>query len=338
MDSDTLSLVRRAMNTINVISKFKTEDECIDHLIRLRWPNGVCCIKCGGVTVSEMRIEASRRKNGKFIPARRLFRCMNEGAKCFGYQFTAKAGTIFDSSHLPLKLWFMAIGLIVEAKKGMSALQVARHLGMEKSYKTIWYLCHRIREAMQEGGLLSGVVEADETYLTPKKPRKGRPYVKTEKRDAVLGMVERGGRLRLIPIADGKISAIEPVIEKHVSADATLQTDESAVYAIIGQRRFPGRHRTINHARSYGIGDLHTNTIENAFSLLKRGVYGTFHKVSIKHLGRYCHEFSFRFNRRDNQAGLFDATVKGLVNGEALRFKTLIASESESPFDASPQF
>ena len=118
------------MNTINVITKFKTEDECIDHLIRLRWPNGVCCIKCGGLNVTEMRIAASKRKNGKYIPARRLFRCMNEGEKCFGYQFTAKAGTIFDSSHLPLKLWFMAIGLIVEAKKGMSALQVARHLGI----------------------------------------------------------------------------------------------------------------------------------------------------------------------------------------------------------------
>jgi hypothetical protein len=105
----------------------------------------------------------------------------------------------------------------------MSACQLQRHLGV--NYRTAWYLAHRIREAMQEGGdFLTGVVEADETYLTPKKPRKGRPYVKKDKRDVVLGMVERGGRLRLIPIADGKMSAIEPVIEKHVSADATLQT------------------------------------------------------------------------------------------------------------------
>jgi transposase-like protein len=323
------------MNTINVITKFKTEDECIDHLIRLRWPNGVCCIKCGGLNVSEMRIEASKRKNGKFIPARRLFRCLNEGAKCFGYQFTAKAGTIFDSSHLPLKLWFMTIGLIVEAKKGMSALQVARHLGMEKSYKTVWYLCHRIREAMQDGGLLVGVVEADHTYFSARKPRKGRPYVKKEETDVVLGMIERGGKLRLIPVKDAKAEITGPVLEKHISPDALLQTDAHATFEIIGERgKFAG-HRMINHRKSYAMGENHTQHIESAFSLLKRGVYGTFHKVSIKHLGRYCNEFSYRFNRRGNQAGLFDSTVKGLVNGKALRFKNLIASVSESPSDAS---
>src|SRR5579859_3420642 len=319
------------MNTINVISKFSTEYECIDHLIRLRWPNGVCCIKCGGLTVSQMQIKASRRKNGKFIPARRLFRCMNEGASCYGYQFTAKAGTIFDSSHLPLKLWFMAIGLIVEAKKGMSALQVARHLGMEKSYKTVWYLCHRIREAMREGGFefMSGVVEADETYLLPKRPRKGRPYVKKQEPQVVLGIRQRGGPLRLIPIKDAKMRTIEPELVKHISPDATLQTDKAPVYEIIGKRRF-ANHRMIDHIRTYVEGENHTNTVESAFSLLKKGVYGTFHKVSIKHLGRYCNEFSYRFNRRENQAGLFDATVKGLVNGNALRFKNLTASESKS--------
>src|SRR5713101_1085328 len=265
------------MNTINVITKFKTEDECIDHLIRLRWPNGVCCIKCGQQNISEMRIKASRRKNGKYIPARRLFRCMNEGEKCFGYQFTAKAGTIFDSSHLPLKLWFMAIGLIVEAKKGMSALQVARHLGMETSYKTVWYLCHRIREAMQDGGLLTGVVETDATFLSPKKPRKGNPKPKKQKADVVLGMIERGGRLRLVPVADEKMAIVEPVMRQHISQDALLQTDKAMTYDIIGRRNFAG-HRMIDHIRTYAEGENNTNTVENAFSLLKRGVYGTFHK------------------------------------------------------------
>lgn len=323
------------MNTINVISKFKTEDECIDHLIRLRWPLGVCCIKCGGQIVSEMRIAASTRKNGKHIPARRLFRCMNEGEKCYGYQFTPKARTIFDSSHLPLKLWFMAIGLIVEAKKGMSALQVARHLGMEKSYKTIWYLCHRIREAMQDGGLLCGVVEADHTYFSARKPRKGKPYVKKEETDVVLGMIERGGNLRLIPVKDATREITAPVLAKHISPDSLLQTDAHTTFEIIGERGPFAAHRMINHRKSYAVGENHTQHIESAFSLLKRGVYGTFHKVSIKHLGRYCNEFSYRFNRRGNQAGLFDSTIKGLVNGKALRFKSLIASESASPSDVS---
>jgi len=307
------------MNLIEVTRRFQTEDDCLDYIEQMRWPNGKCCVRCGSLNISEFKREAvsKNRRN-------RLYQCLEK--EC-AHQFSATAGTIFADSHLSLSKWFMAIGLIVEAKKGISAKQVARHLDLEKSYKTVWYLCHRIREAMKEGGLLTGIVEADETYLTPKKPRKGKPYVKKEKRDVVLGMVERGGRLRLVPIADGKMEAIEPVIERHVSADATLQTDESPVYAIIGHRRFPGRHRTINHSRTYGIGDLHTNTIENAFSLLKRGVYGTFHKVSIKHLGRYCEEFSYRFNRRGEQSELFDSTLKGLVNGKALRFKTLIAAE-----------
>jgi transposase-like protein len=140
-------------------------------------------------------------------------------------------------------------------------------------------------------------------------------------------MVERGGKLRLIPVKDAKAEITAPVLAKHVSTDALLQTDEHATFAIIGQRGQFAGHRMVNHSRTYASGDNHTQHIESAFSLLKRGVYGTFHKVSVKHLGRYCQEFSFRFNRRGNQAGLFDATVKELVRGKALRFKTLIASE-----------
>jgi hypothetical protein len=138
-------------------------------------------------------------------------------------------------------------------------------------------------------------------------------------------MIERDGKLRLVPMRDSKMETLEPIMQEHISDDVTLQTDESAVYTIIGKRRFPGRHRTINHSVSCGVGDLHTNTVENAFSLLKRGVHGTFHKVSIKHLGRYCEEFSFRFNRRESQKQLFDATLKGLVKESNLPFKTLIA-------------
>src|SRR5258705_9188128 len=131
-------------------------------------------------------------------------------------------------------------------------------------------------------------------------------------------MIERGGKLRLIPMTDAKMAIIEPEIVKHIHPDATLQTDESAVYSIIGKRRFPGRHRTINHRSSYAIGVNHTNSIENAFSLLKRGIYGTFHKVSIKHLARYCNGFSYRFNRREEQLQMFGMTVHNLVRGEVL--------------------
>ena len=318
------------MNLIEVVSKFRSEADCLDYLEAVRWPNGLCCLKCGIMErISKFTTNATTRirknKAGEtrtvVVPSRRLYEC-----KDCGYQFTATTGTIFHDTHLSLLRWLIAVALFMEAKKGISALQVARHLNMESSYKTVWYLCHRIRKAMKEGGLLTGIVEVDETYLTPKKPRKGKPYVKKERRDIVLGMIERGGKLRLVPIDNAKMETIEPIMAENIDPDATLQTDESALYHIIGKRRFPGRHRTINHSVSYGYGDIHTNTVENAFSLLKRGVYGTFHKVSIKHLGRYCEEFSFRFNRRDSQKQLFDATLKGLVKETALPFKTLIAS------------
>jgi ISXO2-like transposase domain/Transposase zinc-ribbon domain len=324
------------MNLINVVAKFKTEDECIDHLIAMRWPLGVCCIKCGGQNITEMRMAASKRKNGKFIPARRLFRCMNEGAKCFGYQFSAKTGTIFDSTHLPLKIWFMTIGLITGAKKGMSAMQVARHLDMESSYKTVWYLCHRVREAMKENFQLTGEVEADTTHIGGRRPRIGNPRTKKEKKDIVLGMVERGGRVRLIPVPDEKRSILQPVLEQHVSENVdVIYTDEHPIFPYATGGKFPGKHQTINHSRAYAIGRNHTNTIENAFSLFKRGLMGSFHQVSIKHLSRYCEEFSYRFNRRGEQASMFDATVKSLARGKALRFKTLIASETANPSDVS---
>ena len=118
------------MHLIDVVSKFKTEDECLDYLVKVRFPFGVCCIKCGMENVQEMRIAASRRKNGKFIPARRLFRCMNEDSKCKGYQFSAKTGTIFDKSHLPLTKWFLATYLICQSRKGMSANQICGMSGL----------------------------------------------------------------------------------------------------------------------------------------------------------------------------------------------------------------
>ncbi len=307
------------MKLIDVTKQFTTDDKCLDYIEKMRWPHGVCCVHCGVLNVSAITRTAGKNKRT------RIYQCLEK--EC-GKQFSATSGTIFNDTHLPLTKWFLAIAFICEAKKGMSALQVQRHLGV--NYRTAWHLCHRIREAMQEGGLLTGVVEADETYLTPKKPRKGKPYVKKDKRDVVLGMIERGGRLRLVPIADAKIEIIEPVLDKHISPDAILQTDGHPTYAIIGERKFAA-HRVIDHARSYAMGDIHTNTIESAFSLLKRGVYGTFHKVSIKHLGRYCNEFSYRFNRRREQLAMFDGTLKNLVRGKALPYAKLTTSPVSEP-------
>ena len=304
------------MKLIDVTRKFKTDDDCLDYIEKMRWPSEIGCIHCGSVKVSKITREA-KSKNQRT----RIYQCLEK--EC-GKQFSATSGTIFNDTHLPLTKWFMAIALICEAKKGISAKQVERHLGV--NYRTAWHLCHRIREAMQDGGLLTGVVEADHTYMTPRKPRKGRPYVKKEERDVVLGMIERGGKLRLVPVKDAKLEITAPMLEKHVSQDAILQTDEHPTFAIIGQRGYFADHRMINHQRSYASGANHTQHIESAFSLLKRGVYGTFHKVSIKHLGRYCNEFSYRFNRRGEQLAMFDATLKNLTRGTVLTYKDLVAS------------
>jgi transposase-like protein len=304
------------MKLIDVHKQFSTQEKCLDYLEAMRWPGGkIACVHCGVVgRVSKI----TREKAGKNKQTR-IYQCLD----C-GKQFSATSGTIFHDSHLPLQKWFLAIALICEAKKGMSACQLQRHLGV--NYRTAWHLAHRIREAMQEGVLLTGVVEADETYMSRRKPRKGQPKVKKQYKDVVVGMIERGGKLKLIPVADGKMASIEPEIVKHISADAFLQTDMSFVYSGICRKHFPDRHRMIDHIKSYGQGENHTNYIENAFSLFKRGVYGTFHKVSIKHLRRYCNEFSYRFNRRGAQTQLFAETLRNLANGKALSYKTLTSS------------
>jgi len=241
------------MSLINVAKTYHSKETCWDKLEKMRWPNGVCCIKCGVTgedekgkprimkfTTSESTRERVSKKTGKVrtvsIPARRLYEC-----KECGYQFSVTEGTVFHRSHISLEKWFAAIALILEAKKGISSLQVGRHLGVkETNTKSTWFLCHRIREAAIEAGFefLTGVVEADETYLTPRKPRKGHPKVKRQEEMIVLGMRQRGGDLRLIPIKDAKMSIIEPELVRHIAPDATLQTDKHMTYEIIGRRRF----------------------------------------------------------------------------------------------------
>ena len=321
------------MSLINVSRVYATREACLDKLEQMRWPDGkICCIKCGiyeqdgKPTVTKMVLTASQRKNGKIIPPRRLYQCNVKECK---YQFSVTEGTVFHRSHISLEKWFLAVALIIEAKKGMSSLQVGRHLGVkEKNTKSTWYLCHRIREAAIEAGFefLTGTVEVDETYMTPRKPRKGHPQPKPKEEMVVLGMRQRGGPLRLIPVKTSRMIHIEPEIVKHISPEATLQTDKAMTYDIIGKRRFVN-HRMIDHIRTYGEGENHTNTVESAFSLLKKGVYGTFHKVSIKHLARYCNEFSYRFNRRGIQEQMFEETLKRLVNGQPLPFAKLTASD-----------
>src|SRR5229473_4439966 len=235
------------MSLINVNRTYGTKEACLDKLEKMRWPDGkIGCIYCGMYedengkpTVTKFTTKPTvRKKTGEVIPPRRLYQCKNK--EC-GKQFSATEGTVFHRSHISLEKWFIAVALILEAKKGISSLQVGRHLGVkENNTKSTWYLCHRIREAAIEAGFefLTGTVEVDETHLTPRKPRKGEPKVKRQEELVVLGMRQRGGPLRLIPVKTGRMVHIEPEMLKHIAPDALLQTDKAMTYDIIGRRRF----------------------------------------------------------------------------------------------------
>jgi transposase-like protein len=316
------------MNLIDLQEAFKTDDDCMEHLARMRWPDGLRCVTCGSKEVKQYTSPTKKQPN------RKIYQCQEPTCN---QQFTATAGTIFHDTHLPLAKWFAAIALISDAKKGISAKQVERHLGI--GYKTAWYLCHRIRKAMEEtGDPLAGTVEIDETYIGGKTIRRRRPgFGKYKVKDAVVGMIERGGELRLRHIGKGSASRpkVEPLISELVSRDVErIVTDESPIYPFALKANYAGKHETIKHKDyMYVNGDIHTNTIESAFSLLKRGINGSFHQVSIKHLPRYLHEFEYRFNRRQRKGeprpDIFTETLKRMAGVKPMPFAELIRQEPE---------
>jgi transposase-like protein len=301
------------MNLLNVTQKFATEDQAWDYLVRVRWPQGVRCVECGHDKAYQI---ATRGKTGK--PCR-LFEC----AECKAH-FSATAGTLFHDSHLPLSKWFFAMALMSEAKKGISANQIARHLGI--SYKTAWHLCHRIRKAMQElntaplGGQ-GQVLEIDESYLGGKKLRKGVKAGRDNK-IAILGIAERGGRVHLQRISNAKAESIRPILDSKVSPKAKeIITDSASVYSHILPAE---KHTEVSHKQELEeFGELSAKTIEGAFSLFKRGVIGSYHHLSEDHLDSYLQEFSWRYNRRKLQPFMFQALLTELTRKEPLTYKKL---------------
>ena len=244
-----------------------------------------------------------------------------------GYQFSVKAGTIFHDSHLPLRKWFVAVYLMTESRKGVSAMQLKRVLGIG-SYKTAWYLCHRIRAAMVETApaMLSGVVETDETYLggKPRNPGTKKEAARRRNKTIVLGAVERGGDVRLQMVPHSRKGNVMQFLTATV-ADETkaIYTDEFRSYDKIGDANTV--HASVNHrAREFARGEVHTNTIESVWSLLDRAIMGSYHQLSVKHLPAYLAEFEWRFNNRENPY-LFRDTLARLVGADALPYKELIA-------------
>ncbi|WP_334175016.1 IS1595 family transposase [Pseudoxanthobacter sp.] len=262
------------------------------------WPNGAVCPHCGG-TDRNSPLKGNSTRIGVY--------------KCYDCRkpFTVKVGTIFESSHVKLHLWLQAIFLMASSKKGISSNQLHRTLGV--TLKTAWFMSHRIREAMREGGLgpLGGagqIVEADETYHgkqadpQPSEQRKGRPYLKGGKngpsgKRAILGLIERGGRVRTFHVAQATKVNVASLVTENVAKESVLYTDESRLYGGMGDHF--AAHESVKHsAGEYVRGGVHSNTIESYFSIFKRGMRGTYQHCAEKHLHRYLAEFDFRHNRR----------------------------------------
>jgi transposase-like protein len=296
------------MDLMRLMQECDTQDECRTILEELRWPDGVKCPRCQSDKISKIR---------------KRFQYDCDSCR---YQFSVTSGTIFHDSHLPLPKWFAATYLLCVSKKGMSALQLKNTL--HTGYQTAWYRCHRIREAMKETepvAKLGGTVEIDETYIGGK-ARRWRPR---SVKKVVIGIRQRNGDLRLIHAENAKSATVREIIKANIGAQVeVIMTDESQIYPWALNRLQKEKHRTINHTRQYAHGDVHTNTVESAFSLLKRGIVGTWHKVSAKHLPAYLDEMCFRFNNRKNPY-LFRDTLTKMVQTPNLELKELTAQQAE---------
>jgi transposase-like protein len=283
---------------------FTNADEARKHLEAQRWPNGPVCPHCGNVDqakITEMQGKAHR-------PG--LYNC-----KECREQFTVTVGSVFERSKIALNKWLLATFLLTSSKKGMSAHQLHRMLGV--TYKTAWFMAHRIREAMKEDVASSGpiggegkTVEADETYIgkkddqSPSPQRKGKPYLKRKPgniKRTVVALVERGGSVRSFHVEHATKDSVREILFTNASRQSVLYTDESRLYTELGKDF--DTHRTVNHTgkeyarREAGVV-VHTNTIENVFSVFKRGMHGVYQHCGEAHLHRYLSEFDFRYNRR----------------------------------------
>jgi transposase-like protein len=288
------------------------EHKAVEFMEAQRWPDGeVSCPHCGVIGESrQMKDRKSGERNKRF-----LWRCL-----ACKRQFTVRVGTVFEDSRIPLRHWCYAFWAACSSKKGVSALQIKRQTGL--SYKSALFMMHRIRFAMSDAPEtprpLTGIVEVDETYVGGK-PR----YRNTTKRgiaekEQVLGMVERGGELRPFHVRKGQ--PVTALVRRHIAPEARLMTDEHHMYRKVG-REFADHQRVMHSVYEYARGLAHTNTIEGFFSLFKRGLYGTFHAVSVEHLHRYLSEFQYRWNTRHLDDGARTALAIRKAAGRRLVYR-----------------
>ncbi|MGA7957137.1 MAG: IS1595 family transposase [Xanthobacteraceae bacterium] len=310
------------MSNAFAAAHFQSPETAREWLEKLRWPEGPICSHCGTIG------HAYKTKKPGW------YRCAEKECR---KDFTVTTGTVMERSHIPLNKWLMAFYLLNASKKGMSAHQLHRALNLD--YKTAWFMCHRIREAMRSGGLgpLGGegkIVEVDETYHgKTEKPRvspqrRGRPYNPRGSRGpkdkrAIVSLVERGGNVRSfhVPVADQ--ATVEKIVNENIAHESRLHTDESKLYFNAADTF--AAHETVTHYKGeYARGDVTTNSVEGYFSIFKRGMKGTYQHCKEKHLHRYLAEFDFRYSNRVrlgvNDVARADRTLKGIV-GKRLTYR-----------------
>jgi transposase-like protein len=314
---------------------FLDETKARDWLEARVWANGRVCPHCGNADQDKLtKLEGKAHRPG-------VYQCNEPACR---EQFTVTVGTVFESSKIPLSKWLAALFLMTASKKGISAHQVHRMLGI--SYKSTWFLMHRLREAMRTGGLepLGGegkIVEADETYFgkaatqTVSAQRKGAPLIhkgKFKNNRPIVALIERGGNVRSFHVAVADSVTVAGIVSANVRKESRLQTDESKLYKKVGVEF--AAHETVNHgAKEYARGDVTTNTIESYFSIFKRGMRGTYQHCSEKHLHRYLAEFDFRHNNRIalgvDDSNRAEQLAKGIV-GKRLTYRR--PSQRDIPF------
>lgn len=305
----TIKDLRDFDSLIQLLDYFTTEEKCEQHLAVIRWNGVPNCPYCGSERVNSLKGATKRYK---------CYRCRS--------QFGVKVGTIFHKSPLSLRKWFVAIYLVTAHKKGISSCQLARDLDITQ--KTAWFVLQRIRESYNNiAEKFTDTIEIDETYIGGKEKNKHANKRLENTRGGhtktpVLGILERNGKVFAVPIKDRKAKTIIPIMEDTVKAGSTIYTDEFKGYISLSKNY---NHEFVNHSASeYVNGNVHTNGIENFWSLLKRGIDGIYHHVSDKHLKRYVNEFTFRFNNRNlSEGSKFDVALAN-VNNKRLDYKTLI--------------
>lgn len=307
-----------ALNLSKLAKHFSDEQAARALLEEMRWGKNPTCPHCGGLNPYRL---TPRKPGAKTRPG--LWKC----SQC-RKQFTVTVGTVFEDSRIPLSKWLLAIHLLSASKKGMSAHQIHRMLGI--SYKAAWFMMHRLRYAMSVeplAGKLRGTVEMDETYVGGKrKGRFGRPPAGDKTKSCVVALVERNGRARAFPMEKVTSENIHQAIAKHVDQlQSELMTDEAQVYGGDKIGRIP--HYTVQHGRGeYVRGRHHTNTIEGFFSLFKRGIIGSFHHIGKGHLNRYADEFAFRYSHRKVSDGVRAGLIVQGAEGKRLTYEQPAAS------------